>query len=435
MPIVQQQPTSPYISFSGLLVGDIIIGARELFPDLPRGLAIPSNIVITAAQTAVPSSLPPGQYYLIFCFTNQWGQTLGTAEAGPVTVDAAHSILVSGPLISACPGATGANVYYGPGSGGECQFISITSLPVTISAPGIPAIPPTRNTSFYPDADGQRVSAYTVYRWLNTALEQASKIVGGIPDMTGIPTINEQAMYQIPGLWTKIDHGWWDGYAIALGGRDTLFYRNVVPGVVRIGVLQQAADKIIVELQPQPDRSGEVTTLANPALATDTTLTLTDVSGFKLPFGMLLLGALGSSYEVCAFSTISGNVLGGVQRGLGGTVPQAWNAGLTASEANLRLAGLRIFNNPTYTVGMGALSLPIPAGWRDPLIDYLVGRFREATNNLQEYRSKMQSFERALKDYARGNKLVAGPRQIGTPGSGGLDTWPAADNTFGIIVP
>lgn len=417
-----------------MLIGDVIVGARELFPDLPRGLSLSSNISIAAAQTAIASTLPPGQYYLIFCFTNQWGQTLGTAEFGPISVDAAHSIQVTGPLISAVPGATAANIYFGIGQGGENQFVSVTALPVTISAPGVPGLPPTRNTSFYPDADGQRISAFTLYRWLNTALEQASKIVGGIPDMTGLPTVNTQAMYQVPGLWTKFDHGWWDGYIIALGGRDTLFYRNVVPGVVRIGVLQQSADRIIVELQPQPNRSGAVTTLANPAAATDTTLTLTDVSGFKLPFGMLLLGSISGAYEVVAFSTISASVLGGVQRGLGGTVPQSWLAGAAASESNLRLAGLRVFNNPTYQVGMAALNLPIPAGWRDPIIDYLVGRFREATNNLQEYRAKMQSFEKALRDNARGNKLVAGPRQVGTPGSGGMDTWPSADHTFGIIV-
>ena len=408
-------------------------------PDLPRGLLLPSGIVIAASVVAGVNTLPLGSYYIKACFFNQWGQTLATQEAGPfVIADAAHVIQITGPIISAVPSAIGINFYYGVSPGGENQFLSTATLPFTISAPGNPGVVPTRNTSFYPDIDGQRISAFSIYRWLNEALEQASKVCGGIPDMTGLPTINTQTMYQVPGLWNKFDHGWWDGYIIELAGKDSLFYRNVVPGVTRVGVLQQVADKIIMELQPQPNRSGAATTIAAgmPVAATDTVINLTSTANFKLPFAMGMLGGPPPApYEIIAFSLVSGGQLTGCQRGMGGTQPAAWPDGSAAFECNLRLSGLRVFTNPTYFPGMGALNLPVPSGWRAPLIEYIVGKFREAQGNLQEARIKMTNFNTMLQASMLGNKLVAGPRQVGAPGDSALDTYPSAGLGGRLIIP
>jgi hypothetical protein len=418
-----------------MLVGDIILASRVRINDLPRTIASPTGSPLTATNVAVASTLQATTYFVVLTYTNQWGETIATNEVS-VTLGANQSIQIQTPLTANfIPGAAGVKAYFGLAAGQENQWQSSTVVPFNISAPGNPGVPPTRNTSFYPDADGQRVSAYTIYSWLNEALEMASKISNGIPDMTGLPTVNGNSSYIIPGLWHKLDHGWWDGYIFTLAGKDSLFYRNVVPGVPSFGVVQQVADRIVIELQPQPNRSGGITTIANAVLATDTSIVLTDVSGFKLPFGMAQLGQ--NPIEIISFSTLSGTTLGGCIRGLGGSIPAAYAGGGTvyAAEANLRLTGLRVFNSPNYTVGNQSTYLPVPAGWRSALQDYIIAKFREAEGNIQECNRLEQKFTNTILSVLKGNKLVAGPRQCGFPGSGSLDTYPSAGSGGRIIVP
>lgn len=414
-----------------MLVGDIILGARVRINDLPRTIAAPTGLTISAAP-GIGATLPAGTYYAKGTFFNQWGETIATSEFGPFVLAPGDGLTVSGSFI---PGATGIKVYYGIGQGAENQWYSIiTSLPLSFGAPGQAGIPPTRNTSFYPDVDGQRVSAYTLYQWLNDALDMATNICDGIPDMTGLATINTQGMYEIIGQWSHFDHGWWDGYQIKLTGRDILFYRNVVPGFVSVGVLQQISNRIILELQPQPNRSGATTTASNTIALTDKTIQLTDVSGFKLPFGMAVIGTPPdpSMCEVVSFSTINGSTLTGVVRGMGGTVQQAWQTGTPVAEGNLRLSGRRSFVAPDYVPGMAISTLSVPSGWSKPLQDFMVSRFREAEGNVQEANRLMQAFEQTIRSTLMGNSLVAGPRQVG--GSDGLDVWPTR-GPFGVIVP
>jgi hypothetical protein len=420
-----------------MLAGDLILGCRVRINDLPRTLPAPS-VAASVSIVVAPSTLPIGNYYIVLTFTNSFGQTIATPESGPFNIaDAAHSLQVTAPAIASIPGATGINVYYGQAVGGENQWLPASSLPFTISGLGNPGIPPTRNTSFYPDVDGQRISAYTIYQWLNKALDIASNISDGIPDMTALPTVANQAMYQLIGQWMKIDHGWWDGYGISLGGRDDLFYRNVVPGVVRTGVLQQVSNNYIIELQPQPNRSGGSTTINGAITISANSIIATDVSGFKLPFGMALLGVPPdpTKCEVISFSTISGNTLGGVIRGMGGTVQQAWPTLTPIAEANLRLSGMRSFISPSFAPGDSLKTLPIPSGWSYPIEDFMVSRFRETEGNVSEANRLMQSFERSIKDYLKGNKLTAGPRQVGAPGQSGMDTYPMAGSGGRWIIP
>lgn len=419
-----------------MLIGDIIIGARERMLDLPRGLNLPAGVAITAAVVAAGgSTLPTGTYVVKGTFTNPWGETLATAELGALVVAANQGIQVTAPLISAVPGATGIRVYFGNnGAGSENQFLPTAALPFTISTPGNPGIPPTRNTSFYPDIDGQRISAWTIYRWFNEALEAAAAVCEGIPDMSGLPTIAGQAMYETAGIWNKVDHLWWDGYGLESAGRDSLFYRNVVPGTVRTAVVQISSDRLVIELQPQPNRGGGVTTLNGPVLATDKTIVLTDVSGFKLPFGMLQIGTP-PLVEVISFSAISGATLTGIIRGMGGTTPLAWATLTPAAEANLRFAGLRVFSGAAYVPGQGAQNLPVPNGWRTPLIDFILSQFKQTTGNSQDAQRLLQNFTQTLKETAKGNKVTIGPRQVGGPGGAGYDTYPSAGLGGRIIVP
>src|SRR5258708_3788115 len=273
-----------------MLVGSVILGSRVRINDLPRTISSPGAILAAAPIAAIGSTLQATTYYIVLTFLNNFGETIATTEAS-VTLAANQGIQITAPLTANwLPGATSVKAYFGLLSGQENQWQSSTVVPFTISTPGNPGVPPTRNTSFYPDADGQRVSAYTIYQWLNESLDIATNICGGIPDMTAMATINTQTMYQLIGTWGKFDHGWVDGYIITLGGRNTLFYRNVVPGVVRIGVLQQVSNKFIIELQPQPNRSAGVTTSIGSIGLTDTTIPLTSTARYLLPFGLAIIG-------------------------------------------------------------------------------------------------------------------------------------------------
>lgn len=228
------------------LVGDVILGARVRINDLPRAIpAAPIVTITTAIVTPTGATLPAGSYYIVLTFLNNWGETLASSEVGPIAITAGQGIQIA--TVSPLPaGTTSVKAYYGTVSTQENQFVQSSSIPFTISAPGIAGVPPTRNTTYYPDADGQRVSAFTLYQWLNKALDRASVLSNGIPDMTCLATVLNQTMYELIGRWAYFDHGWWDGYQITLGGRDTLFYRNVVPGVVRVGVLQQIYNSVII---------------------------------------------------------------------------------------------------------------------------------------------------------------------------------------------
>lgn len=419
-----------------MVVGDIILASRVRINDLPRTLAATGSTLSTSAVAVLGSTLPAATYFVVLTYINQWGETIASGGESTVIIGANQGIQINTPItVNFIPGATAVKVYYGLNSGLENQWLSSTVAPFIISTPGNPGVPPTRNTSFYPDADGQRVSAYTIYSWLNEALEMASRVSGGIPDMTGLPTVAGNSSYVIPGLWNKLDHGWWDGYTFTLAGKDSLFYRNVVPGVPSMGVVQQVADRIVIELQPQPNRSAGITTIAGVVAATDTAITLTDISGFKLSFGMAQLGQ--NPTEIISFSSMNGNTLIGCIRGLGGSIPAAYAGGGTiyAAEANLRISGLRTFNSPAYNVGNQATYLPIPGGWRSALIDFIVSKYREAEGNVQEAQRLSQSFTQTIKDILKGNKLVAGPRQVGFPGAGSLDTYPSAGSGGRIIVP
>lgn len=424
-----------------MLVGNLILGARVRINDLPRTLSAPA-VTLAATVTANPgANFPLGAYYVKMTFLNQWGETTATNEIGPLIITTVNeSIIITAPTVANfIPGSISAKVYIGTSPNGENAWIAIPStanFPFIIEGPLLPGVPPTRNTSFYPDVDGQRVSVYTLYQWLNDALDIATNISNGIPDMTCLNTINNQTMYEIIGTWNKFDHGWWNGYLITLGGRDQLFYRNLVPGVTALGVLQQVSNRVIIELQPQVDQSGGSSTAAAIIGISDQVIQLASPASYILPLGMCVIGVPPdpSTCEVIAYSQIAGNNLTGIMRGMGGTTQRAWPIGTPVNEGNLRLSGLRSFISPNYAPGDAAKTISIPSGWSMPISDFMVARYRESEGNAQEANRLMTAFKATIKESLAGNALVAGPRQVGQSGSGQIDTWPSAGG-FGIIVP
>lgn len=416
-----------------MLVGDIIIAARALMPDLPRTLPPPAGLA-AGVVAANGSTLPTGTYTVILTFTNQWGETQATAAVTGLVIGANQGIQVTAPAFNTNPAATGCRAYFALTGQPYVQYQASSSLPFTISTPGLPGTPPTRNTSFYPDSDGNAVSAYTLYDWLNDALTVASYVCKGIPDTSGIQMTSGQGFYTMPGIWDKLENCWYDGFPVAFDARSGAFYRNVLSGITFIAILQTSADRQILELQPQPSRTGGTDTLSAQAGLTDTTLSLTgNASSFGIALGMAMLGTA-PNVEIVSYGRISTPGLIGVARGLGGTQQQVWAANTPVTELNFRFGGLRLSQRIAYTPGNSAVTLQVPPGWKPALVDYLVGKFREAEQNVQGAGESLKKFTSFCKDYMKGTKQTAGPKQLGYVTPAG-DGYPSASSGGRIIVP
>jgi hypothetical protein len=80
------------------------------------------------------------------------------------------------------------------------------------------------------------------------------------------------------------------------------------------------------------------------------------------------------------------------------------------------------------------VSLQVPPGWKMALQDYIVSRFRGAERNFAAEKDGIQKFTSFLKDYVRGTRQTAGPRQLGMSTPAG-DGYPSASSGGRIIVP
>lgn len=411
-----------------MLVGDPLISARALMPDLPRTLPAPFGLA-AAVVASIGSTLPAGTYSLIFTFTNIWGETQPSIPVTGLVVGVDQGIQVTAPLFITNPAATGCRAYFALPGQPFVQYKAAGSLPFTISSPGLPGTPPTRNSSFYPDSDGPMVSSYTMYDWLNDGLLAASLVAHGIPDMSGIQMVSGTGMYIFPGMWDKLENIWYDGFPVAFDARSGAFYRNTLSGITFIGILQTNSDRQVMELQPQPSRSGGNTTLSAPIGIADTIIPLTAIGNIGLPLGMAQIGT-----EIISYSSQSGGNLIGCIRGMGGTQQSAWPSLTVVKELNFRFGGLRLNQQVRYSPGDSMITLQIPPGWKPALVDYLVGKFREAEQNSQGAGESLKKFTAFVKDYTRGTKQTAGPRQVGNVTPAG-DGYPSASSGGRIIVP
>lgn len=218
------------------LVGDIILAAREQFPDIPQTLTAPS---ILSGTPGSGGTLPSGTYYVIVTNVNQWGETTGSAEGGPYSVSANGTLAV---VASDVAGVTLQRVYVSTtGSpGGESFYVTgVPGTSIVVGTAGqtqYPGQPPNFNTAFNPDADGSSIGAFTIYRWLNDALTEISRMSGGILDMTGVQAQLNQADYVIPANppWVRFTDVWFDGYFVQDFKRRNQWRRQFI-SAIKIG--------------------------------------------------------------------------------------------------------------------------------------------------------------------------------------------------------
>jgi hypothetical protein len=273
------------------------------------------------------------------------------------------------------------------------------------------------------DANGRMISAATAYRWLNEGLLMAGTAANGIYDTTGMASIKGQGIYTLTvgPTWRRITKGWFDGWEISLGNASQIFRRNTIPAITAMFASIKTANQVVIELYPQPNRTSGVTASVGAIGVGDTSIPCTDLSGFLLPQGLALLsGAPAATPEIIAYSNTGANTLTQITRGLGGTIPTAFNAGAVVRELNIRLCGFRM-PVTNYAVGNKNVTLDVPVGWEPHIITYMESRFRRVEKEYGVADKLRDQFIGEIKALASQNKMVAGPRQMG--GVGGNETY------------
>lgn len=410
------------------LVGDIIINSREMFPDRCGTLAAPSGF--TSAQLAQVPTLAAGSYLVSVTLFTPFGETLPTALAN-VTVDGTHGIQVTG---SIPVGATKLRVYYGIGA--VNQFQDFTTTPANIIAAGTAGVPPATtggapvSRAYLPDTDGSFISAATIYRWFNQALDEASDISGGIADRTGVASQTGVALYQVPIVgWKKITNVWYDGYDVFSGSKRDVFRRNVTTAYSTLSVSVTLTPNTVIEAFPQPQRTAGTTTLGAGLSTTGASVSIATPVGFVLPFGVASI-VQGTSTEIVMYSSLSNNIMSGMTRGLGGTVPQVFTTGATVTELNFMIDGFR--RAVPVSVGDSLKTIQVPPSWASLLPIFILAKFRKAEKEFKEADGLMKEFTEKIKAEAMSNKPLLGPVQIGS-GNRGPEIRPSGP--FGVIVP
>jgi hypothetical protein len=387
-------------------VGDVIFAVRSKIPDMTP--ALPAPTATATSVVSVGASLPLGGYFVVVTQRNPWGETLPTAEIG-IALFTGHGIQITSALL---PGATTIRAYLtlaNGTTGTEIQYIESTTSPFTITAPltGF-GTPPTRSTAWLLDSDGPQFGASTVYQWMNEGLNKFTRAAGGLLDYSGVPTVAGQGMYIALGEWSEISDVWYGGYWVKGGRRSEYFRRNTVTSAILSSVTVSVfTDKQVLEVNLQPDRNSGTTTTTADMTVTATTVPITNIGVFLLPFGFVQIGT-----EICAYYNLAGSAISGLIRGLGSTVSQAWPNGTTVTELSLFWCGKRLTLNP-YQPGSSLMNMSVPQGWVAILPNYMLAQAKKAELDIEAAERLEQTFFREVKEWMAANKGVATRVQVG----------------------
>jgi hypothetical protein len=413
-----------------MLVGDVVLSAREAVPDLPGVLPAPGNeISFSAVSSAAP--LPSGTYFLRVTYVNPWGETSGSAEFSQAVGAGAclQMTVAQNPSIALL---SAINVYLGTSAGNEVQQYQWTSpqvgvFQITSALIPVPATPPLGNSAFLPDSGGSVAGAGQVFRWLTDALNSISALNGGIPDQSGLPTVYGQANYVINGDWQSLEDGWYDGYPLFMGSSGLVFRHNTLTALSGMCSATKVAEKLVVEIFAQPLRTAGAGVLSIAMTAASSTATAgAGLPGWVLPFGLAMLGTP-ANFEIISY-TLNGNVLQSLVRALGGTNAQAWPVNTPVSELNFMFTGLRA--PQLYSPGMSYNTLTVPSTWVPLLHTYMLARYRRIEQNEDEALKLMQSFQAGIKEATKKAPAV-GDRQIQPQEQVAADVYPLLSRYFG----
>ena len=427
------------------LLGDVIVGFRDLAPDPCQSLA-PLTIANPAAsyQTAQPTLFAANaNVYVQATQGTYWGESAGSNEIILTQTQPFNFTLT----LTTSFLATYVRVYFSvAGSGAEDQYVEISiptpasTVTVTVSPGAVIAqgVPPTISRAWLPDSDGQILSASRIYQWINEGQKLIGNLTGGVRDITGIPSTQGQANYQLINHWLALDANFYDGYPFAAGTKQQIFRRNNATGIAGTGTVNVSADRQSIEIWPQSSRSAGQAMLSAAVTSTASVLPIYFSSGWVLGFGLLLLGTYpptastgANSCELVYYSQFTGTSVTQIMRGLGGTNAQAWPANTPVRECNVYFSGKRV--PQSYLRGQSANTFTDPPAYEEALKQYLLYRFKDAEQNVQEAQAKYQLVEKICADITSTQQPMK-PRQIQIGGTGGVETAVGLGSPFGGVI-
>ena len=418
------------------LVGDIIMQCRGKIPDMPQ--IVSAGGAIASAISGGVGNWQAGTYYISISLITPWGESTPGPEFEFVATANSLVTVIFGYSPSLINIVSGYRIWFStqPGYQAASHFVFNTKLqgysttavmidPTT----SVPGSIPTFNRSYSPDTDGQLIGAFTMYSWLNEALDLLSSTVGGIQDVSGIMTNQGQPNYQLVNRWIKLTNIWYDGWELMKGRRSDIFYRNAITAISELAVTLKQDKQSFLEIYPQPDRTAGQTTLANQMQNIDIQMVVVNPGTFVLPFGIAMLGNYlqyvngGGSYpagdpsqlEFVAYANIAGTTFTGLIRGLGGTDAQDWPPGTFVTECNLRFEGYRMA--PNYSVGDATEQLAVPYEWGALIPLYMDSNALDVQGDKSGAQKKRKEFMDSAKAIASSAKLLTGPVQIGAGNS------------------
>jgi hypothetical protein len=395
-----------------ILVGDPIVSMRALGPD-PCGV-LPSPTGVTLGGVASGGTLAPGTYYVVVTYLTPWGESVPSPEVFITLVSGITGLLVR--IASFVPGPTAMRVYFGLAAGSEAQyqqfdvssFVPGTTVTVTVTGYGSPSLPPQKSSAYLPDSDGTYVSAAIAYRWLNSALRKMAVTLGGIRDVSGVAWPSQAAWQVLNNRWTEIENIWWSGWYQQIGRQEYTWMQSPITSVPGYATHWSNAGRDMIGLWPQPGTGPGTSTLTTAMGLTDTTISVAAVGGFTMP-GMFQI-----DQEFILASAPNGAgpfQMVGVIRGVGGSIAATHLSGAPITQMIAMFSGARLA--PEFSPGSSYTALQLPAGWSVPLDRYMLARFREKEQLLQESQALDQEYMVSLENLRTSKDAVPKDRAVG----------------------
>lgn len=411
-------------------VGDIIVRARKAFPDPCQTL--PAAGTPSLSQTTISGgTFANGN--IIYCVVTSltaWGETTQSTEA-TLTISGGNNTV--GVTIAVPLGTTSARCYVASASGqygfygyapmtlsaGPTATVNLASYTSAFVPPGnlttianSPGSPPTTNRAYLPDTDGDAVSAYEIFQWLNSALEKMCLRAGGVFDEGGVAWSQGSAEMVLLGRWLEINTIWWDGWWVPQGVASSTWLRSTlqsIPGLAAMWGNNENGQ--VIGQWPQPMGAAAQTTVSSPIAQTDTTFNVANSSAFRAP------GLAQIDNEIFNFSSIvdgSGNNLqfNLLTRGEGGTRAAAHATGATVTQLIARFVGYRM--EPYYHVGDSALTVQVPPAWSQVLEFYMQARMKAFEQDEQGQMVIDQAFEESIPFLRASRGGPVAPKQLGS---------------------
>jgi hypothetical protein len=385
------------------LVGDVTVRCRNMAGD-PCQVSYPPALPTLATSGG---GIWTGTVYVQLTWVNPWGETTAGPEANIAGL-ANNAIRVSGPIPS--PSVTAVRIYWSQVSGNQDQYYTfpptgpwIIGSSITGSIAGIP---PYKSSAYLPDTDGDIVSTFEMYRWLNAGLVELGRLTGGILDQTGVAMPAGNAEVAIPGWWLSIKYVWHNGWLTLAEQQSYTWLQSPVQGIPGIVTLWRNGAQQVMGTWPQPATAPALTTLSAPMAAGDTVANLVSAAGFTAP-GMCLIDSENMSYSQASVTT---NQLTGIVRGYSGTIAGSHLSGASVSQLILRLLGRRM---PVMLVpGQSSNVLDLPMGWDAILDDYIMARFKRTEQDEDAAAKLIQQFMTRAKEL-RDDSIPLESRQVG----------------------